>query len=99
MSRYITTQEFNLRLKSVVSDWPDITNLLCKMKCHCTADLLFDWFGFSCFVYVELDTSLVESKPTLTGGQPYSDTSLYKVSEGSLADRHILVSATLAFYI
>ena len=22
------------------------THLLCKEKYHCTADLLFDWFGF-----------------------------------------------------
>ena len=31
------------------------THLLWKGKYHCMADLLFDWLGFSCFVYVELD--------------------------------------------
>ena len=29
------------------------THLLCKGKYHCTADLLFDWLGFSRFAYVE----------------------------------------------
>ena len=43
-------------------------------------DLLFDWLGFSCFAYVELDGNLeVWSNPNKsTGGQPYSDTSLMK---------------------
>ena len=41
------------------------THLLHKGKYHCTADLLFDWLGLSCFAYGELDrfTSLVESNP------------------------------------
>ena len=30
------------------------THLLCKEKYHCTADLLFDWLGFSCFVELKL---------------------------------------------
>ena len=30
------------------------THLLRKGKYHCTADLLFDWFGFSCFVELKL---------------------------------------------
>ena len=30
----------------VLSIWPVNTHLLCKGKYHCTADLLFDWFGF-----------------------------------------------------
>ena len=33
---------------------PDNTHLLRKGKCRCTADLLFDWFGFSCFVELKL---------------------------------------------
>ena len=33
---------------------PEKTHLLCKGKYHCTADLLFDWFGFSCFVQLKL---------------------------------------------
>ena len=33
---------------------PENTHLLCKGKYHCTADLLFDWFGFSCFVEFKL---------------------------------------------
>lgn len=46
-------------------------------------DLLFDRFGLSCFAFVVLDTDLqVESNPNhRTGGQQYSDSSLYKVSE------------------
>ena len=28
------------------------THLLRKGKYHCTADLMFYWFGFSCFAYV-----------------------------------------------
>ena len=31
-------------------DEAENTHLLRKGKYHCTADLLFDWFGFSCFV-------------------------------------------------
>ena len=44
-----------------------------KGKYHCSADLQFDWFGFSCFTYVEFKTftCLVESKQK-TGGPPYS---------------------------
>ena len=34
------------------------THLHCKGKYHYMADLLFDWYGFSCFAYVELDTDL-----------------------------------------
>ena len=30
------------------------THLLRKGKYHCTADFLFDWFGFSCFVELKL---------------------------------------------
>ena len=26
---------------------PDNTNVLCKGKYHCTAGLLFDWFGYA----------------------------------------------------
>ena len=35
-------------------DVAENTHLLCKGKYHCTADLLFDWFGFSCFVELKL---------------------------------------------
>ena len=51
---------------------------LCKGKYHCMADLLFDWFGFSSFAYVELDTDVQDwSNPR---GQQCSNTSFYKVS-------------------
>ena len=33
---------------------PENTHLLRKGKYHCMADLLFDWFGFSCFVELKL---------------------------------------------
>ena len=36
----------------------DNTHLPRKGKFHCKADLLFDWLGFSCFAYVELDRGL-----------------------------------------
>ena len=50
------------------------------------ADLLFDWFRLSCFVYVKSMTDLlVRLNPTSqTGGQPYSDTYPYEVSECAL---------------
>ena len=35
------------------------THLLHKGKYHCTTDLLFDWFGFSCFVELKLQTDLL----------------------------------------
>ena len=31
---------------------PENTHLLHMGKYHCTADLLFDWFVFSCFAYL-----------------------------------------------
>ena len=34
------------------------THVLHKGNYHCTADLLFDWLGFSCFANVELDRDL-----------------------------------------
>ena len=37
---------------------PENTHLLCNRKYHCTADLLFDWLGFSCFACVELERDL-----------------------------------------
>ena len=33
---------------------PENNHLLCKGKYHCSADLLFDWFGFSRFVELKL---------------------------------------------
>ena len=35
---------------------PENTRLLCKGMNHWTADLLFDWFGFSCFGYARSTT-------------------------------------------
>ena len=63
--------------------YAESTHLLCKGKYHCTADLMFDLLGFSCFAHVESDADLqVLSNPT--GGHPYRDTFLYKVGECSL---------------
>ena len=42
--------------KAYWTNKPENTHILCKGKYHCTADLLFYWFAFSCFSYVELDT-------------------------------------------
>ena len=62
------------------------TLLLHKRKYHCTADLLFDWLGFSCFAYVEQDRVLQFGRiqTSQARGQLYSDTSPYEVSECSL---------------
>ena len=43
----------------IVCVYAENTHLLCKGKYHCTADLLFDWFGFSCFVELKLWTDLL----------------------------------------
>ena len=64
------------------SDLPENTHLLRKGKYHCMTDLLFDWLGFSCFAYIELDrgiqvwSNLNQSNRRSAG----SDTSSYKVS-------------------
>ena len=34
------------------------THFICKWKYHCTAALLFDWFRYSCVVYVNLARDL-----------------------------------------
>ena len=46
-------------------------------KYHCTADLLFILFGFSCFTHVELASAhlLDQIQTGKTGGQLYSDSS------------------------
>ena len=43
---------YQKEMKDCIS--PENTHLLRKGKYHCTADLLFDWFGFSCFVELKL---------------------------------------------
>jgi hypothetical protein len=50
-------------------------------QCHCTVDLLFDWFGISCtateiFCFY-LENSLIQTSQT--GGQWYSDTSPFSI--------------------
>ena len=49
-------------------------------------DLLFDWFGFSCFVDLNYQQIYVfgQIQTSQIGGQPYSDSSPYEVSECSL---------------
>ena len=49
------------------------------MKDHCTADLLFILFGFSCNAYIQLAPALLFGRihTSQTGGQPHSDTSPY----------------------
>jgi hypothetical protein len=48
-------------------------------KYHCTVDLLFDWFGISCITIDNfcfcLQNRLIQTSQT--GGQWYSDTSLF----------------------
>ena len=36
----------NVSSVPITLPYPENTHLLCKGKHHCTADLLFDWFGF-----------------------------------------------------
>ena len=56
-----------------------------KRKCHCTADLLFDWFGFTCFAHVQSTTDLlVRPTPHQSNRRLASDTSPYEVSFCSL---------------
>ena len=54
------------------------THLIGKGKCHCITDLLFDWFGFSCFDDVESDQIYMLCQ---TGGQMYSDFFFKKKSD------------------
>ena len=51
-----------------------------------TADLLFDWFGFSCFAVLNYQQSywFGQTQTSQTGGQLYSDTSPYKAIKFSL---------------
>jgi hypothetical protein len=60
----------------VVSD--AFTQGIQKGKCHCTVDLLFDWFGISCMTTGNfcfyLQNRLIQTSQT--GGQWYCDTSL-----------------------
>ena len=55
---YCHTTEVTRLLSRNLYITKEITQLLRKGKYHCTADLLFDWLGFSCFAYVELDRDL-----------------------------------------
>jgi hypothetical protein len=52
-----------------------------KGNYHCTVDLRFDWFGISCtkadkFCF-DLQNRLIQTSQT--GGQQYSDTSLFSI--------------------
>jgi hypothetical protein len=50
-------------------------------KYHCTIDLLFDWFGIGCmttdYFCFYLQNRLIQTSQT--GGQWYSDTSLFSI--------------------
>jgi hypothetical protein len=52
-----------------------------KGNYHCTIDLLFDWFGLICFANKNKSCQLSYSwfQTSLTGGQPYSDTSPFSI--------------------
>ena len=80
--------ELTSRVQSCKTGWTysENTRLLRKSIYHCTADLLFDWFGFSCFVELNYKQICLFGQ-ILTGqkgGQAYSDISTYEVSECSL---------------
>jgi len=55
------------------------TNL--SKDCHCTVDLLFDWFGISCMttdnICFYLQNRLIQTSQT--GGQWYNDTSSFNI--------------------
>ena len=82
-----------------LEDLLENTHLLCKGKYNCTADLLFDSFGFkqsSEFVFIQhKEISLI--KTNKTGGQLYSNTSPYKVSECFLDKSSLLPLSSVSF--
>ena len=47
------------------------TILLCKVKYNCLVDLLFDWFGFSCFGMLKLSTDLRAWLKQTSDASPY----------------------------
>jgi hypothetical protein len=55
-------------------------------KYHCTIELLFDWFGISCMTTDNfcfyLQNRLIQTSQT--GGQQYSDTSLFSIPCGDI---------------
>ena len=56
------------------------TNTLCKGKYHYMADLLKYWIGFNCvnlLIILNQQSYLIQTSKT--EGQPYIDTSPYKV--------------------
>ncbi len=58
-------------------------------KCHCTIDLLFNWFGINCMMTdifcFYLQNRLIQTSQT--GGQWYSDTSHFSITwTGHFAD-------------
>ena len=46
---------------------PVNTHLLCEGKYHCTDDLLFEWFRFSCLVWIRCTFGWIQTSQT--GGQ------------------------------
>ena len=80
---------------SILNEKPENTQLLQKVKCHCTVDLLFNWFRFnqtSKSVVNSAQAKQLNLKTNKTVGQPYSDASPYEVIECSL-DNHLKSAA------
>ncbi len=78
-ARFNSLMQFKIQILSCVG-WSRNQGTL-KGKYHCTFDLLFDWFGNS---YMTTDNFCFYSKNRLiptsqTGGQWYSDTSLFSI--------------------
>ena len=71
---------------------PENPHFLFKGKYHCTADLLFVLFGFSCFAYAEIATCLfVWSNPKQSNRRPVVQWNLPFQSECSLLGKRAII--------
>ncbi len=62
------------------SKWISLFREYLRGKCHCTIELLFDWFGLVCFANKNKKMSVdIQLIPNQTGGQWYSDTSPFSI--------------------
>ncbi len=73
-----TFNRTTLRLKCGTKFCVECHRGILRRKYHCTVDLLFNWFGFSCMTTDNfLQNRLIQTSQT--GGQLYSDTSPFSI--------------------
>ena len=98
-----STKVLSQRLKEYMFNLPTITQILPGIVVHLLTSMVhpniikcycYAYVGFSCFDCVELVGRFQTSQ---TGGQPYSHTSLYKVSNYSLPN-HVNKIARVVLY-